>query len=85
MGWCEKGYACSLSRETRVLPINIVCKHLSKSVDIPVMPFLKGKEAVYTGLVTTTLEDSQNITNLKMTGAGKDVFFVLQEPNYVFD
>jgi hypothetical protein len=57
----------------------------SKSVDIPVMPFLKGKEAVYTGLVTTTLEDSQNITNLKMTGAGKDVFFVLQEPNYVFD
>jgi hypothetical protein len=48
---------------------------LSKTIDLPVMPYSRGNEAVYTGLLMNNVADVENVS--------RDGRFILQEPNYV--
>lgn len=63
----------------------LLASTFSKAIDVPVMPYSKGKEAVYTGLVVRTLEDEGSVTNKESSGPDKDAFFVLEKPNYTVD
>ena len=63
----------------------LLASTFSKEIDIPVMPYSKGKEAVYTGLVVKTLEDTGSVTNKESSGPDKDAFFVLEKPSYTLD
>ena len=63
----------------------LLASTFSKAIDIPVMPYSKGNEAIYTGLVVSTLEDTGSVTNKESSGPDKDVFFVLEKPSYTLD
>ena len=63
----------------------LLASTFSKEIDIPVMPYSKGKEAVYTGLVMSRLEDTGSVTNKESSGPDKDAFFVLEKPSYTLD
>ena len=63
----------------------LLASTFSKAIDIPVMPYSKGKEAIYAGLVTNQLSDTGSVTNKESSGPDKDAFFVLEKPSYTLD
>lgn len=63
----------------------LLASTFSKAIDIPVMPYSKGKEAIYTGLVMSRLEDKDSVTNKESSGPDKDAFFVLEKPSYTLN
>ena len=63
----------------------LLASTFSKAIDIPVMPYSKGKEAIYAGLVMNQLSDTGSVTNKESSGPDKDAFFVLEKPSYTLD
>ena len=63
----------------------LLASTFSKAIDIPVMPYSKGKEVIYAGLVTSRLEDAGSVTNKESSGPDKDAFFVLEKPSYTLN